>query len=175
MCSSDLWQRIRGIDSTAVVTGEARKSVSSERTFAKDLTDDETLERELLRLCVSSTAHLRADDLRARTVTVKLRDADFTTRSSSHTLTDPVETDQAVYAVAVSLLRELRKKRRCPARLLGVGLSGLTPADAPSQLALFGEDDPVESDRARTIARVVDDLRERFGRSAVLPGRVLEP
>ena len=169
-----LWRRMRGIDSSAVVAGEPRKSVSSERTFSQDLDDDQSIERELLRLCVSATTGLRNADLRARTVTVKLRDFDFTTRTSGHTLPDPVETDHAVFAVALSLLRELRGKRRAPVRLLGVGLSGLVDRDIPSQLGLFPGSGPVESDRDRTLARVVDDLRGRFGRAAVLPGRVLE-
>ena len=132
------------------------------------------MERELLRLCVSATAALRKADLRTRTVTVKLRDSDFKTRQSGHTLPDPVETDHAVYAVALPLLRELRQRRRTPVRLLGVGLSGLIERDAPAQIGLFPGSDPVESDRDRTLARVVDDLRHRFGRGAVLPGRVLE-
>lgn len=169
-----LYERVRGIDATRVLAREPRKSVSSERTFARDLGEDRTVERELLRVCVSATAALREADLRARTVTVKLRDADFTTRQSGHTLPDPVETDQAVYAVALSLLRELRRRRRAPVRLLGVGLSGLVERDAPAQLGLFPGSDPVESDRDRWLARVVDDLRDRFGRGAVLPGRVLE-
>ena len=170
-----LWRRVRGIDGSAVTQGHPRKSVSSEHTFAHDLVDDHTVERELMRLCVSATTHLRGADARARTITVKLRDADFTTRSSAHTLPDPVETDHAVYAVALSLLRELRRKRRAPVRLLGVGLSGLVDRDVPAQLVLFPRSDPVESDRDRALARVVDDLRGRFGREAVLPGRVLEP
>ena len=77
-------------------------------------------------------------------------------------------------AVALPLLRELRQRRRTPVRLLGVGLSGLIERDTPAQLGLFPGSDPVESDRDRMLARVVDDLRDRFGRSAVLPGRVLE-
>ena len=169
-----LYERMRGIDASAVLAREPRKSVSSEHTFARDLQGDRKVERELLRLCVSATAALRKAYLRTRTVTVKLRDADFTTRQSGHTLPDPVETDHAVYAVALPLLRELRQRRRAPVRLLGVGLSGLIEQDTPAQLGLFPGSDPVESDRDRMLARVVDDLRDRFGHSAVLPGRVLE-
>ena len=169
-----LYERMRGVDSSTVLAREPRKSVSSERTFARDLEGDRAIERELLHLCVSATAGLRKADLRARTVTVKIRDPDFNTRQSGHSLPDPVETDHAVYAVALPLLRELRQKRRTPVRLLGVSLSGLIERDAPSQLGLFAGSDPVESDRDRTLARVVDDLRDRFGRGAVLPGRVLE-
>jgi len=61
----------------------------------------------------------------ARTVTVKLRDADFTTRQASRTLADAVQADRAVYAVARGLLSRLRAARRVPARLIGVALSQL--------------------------------------------------
>jgi DNA polymerase-4 len=170
-----LYDRMRGIDGVVVSEREPRKSVSTERTFGRDLHADQDVERELLRICVSVSSALREGDLRARTITVKLRDADFRTRQAAHSLPDAVETDHAVYAVALPLLRELRARRRVGVRLMGVALSGLVEREAPSQLGLFSGDDPLESDRDRVLARVVDDLRDRFGRGAVLPGRVLEP
>ena len=148
--------------------------VSSERTFARDLHKDHTVERELLRLCVSVTSALPDAEPRTRSITVRVRDPDFITRQSSHTLPDPVETEHAVYAVALPLLRGLRRRQRAGVRLLGVALSGLVERDVPAQLGLFAGVDEVESDRHRALAHVVDDLRDRFGRSAVLPGRVLE-
>ena len=108
-------------------------------------------------------------------MTVKLRDADFTTRQSSHTLGEPVESETAVFAVARTLLEELRSRRAGPVRLIGVGLSSLRERVDADQLGLFGGEARNESDRERTIARVVDDLRERFGEEAVLPARIVEP
>jgi DNA polymerase-4 len=169
-----LHDRIRGIDGSSVAEPEPRKSVSTERTFGQDLRGDAEVERELLRICVAVTSALRTADLKARTITVKLRDQDFTTRQAGHTLPDAVETDHAVFAVALPLLRELRATRRTGVRLIGVGLTGLVEREAPHQLGLFPGDDPLESDRDRALARVLDDLRGRFGRRAVLPGRVLE-
>ena len=63
--------------------------------------------------------------------------------------------------------------RRVPARLLGVSLSGLTEADGEAQLTLFDEGSPMlESDKDRRLSRAIDAVRSRFGRDAVLPGRV---
>ena len=81
-----LHRRIRGLDSARVDPREPRKSISSERTFPADLETDEELEEALLRLSVSVGRTMRRSGLGARTVTVKLRDSDFTTRSRSRTL-----------------------------------------------------------------------------------------
>jgi DNA polymerase-4 len=168
-----LWSRARGLDSSRVNPGEPRKSVSSERTFAWDLHADTALEKELLRLVTSVGGTLRKAGLRGRTVTVKIRDEDFKTRTASHTLPEPLEADLTLLQVARTLLGYLRKSRRRGVRLLGVGVSSLVEGECAPQLELFGGEGPVESERDRTISRVVDGLRERFGDDAVLPGGML--
>lgn len=168
-----LHDRIRGLDRTPVASHEARKSVSSERTFGRDLETDREVERELVRLVGSVARTLRSNGLRARTVTVKIRDDDFKTRQAGHTVPDAVESDTAVLSVARGLLRELRARRQRGVRLLGVALSGLVDADTPSQLGLFDEAAGRETTRDRTLSRVLDDLRDRFGEDAVLPARIL--
>ena len=107
-----LYRRMRGLDSARVDPREPRKSISSERTFFSDLDSDEELEGALMRLSVSVGRTLRRSGLRARTITVKLRDSDFTTRSRGRTVPEAVETDAALFSVACELLRELRHRRR---------------------------------------------------------------
>ena len=165
-----LHRRMRGLDPSSVDPREPRKSISSERTFFQDL---KYLERVLLRLCRSVTHTLRKAGLRARTITVKLRDGDFKTRSGSRTVAEPLETDGATYRIARELLAELRARRRTPARLLGVGLTNLGSGDDPVQFGLFEEEDRLEGHRERALGHVVDGLRERFGDHAVLPGRII--
>lgn len=168
-----LYRKVRGIDESRVDPSERRKSISSERTFFEDLSKDDDLERRMLELVNSIGATLRKKELRARTVTVKLRDHDFQTRQHSRTTPEPIESNAAIADVAHALLKELREQRRVPARLLGVGLSGLVSADRVQQLALF--DNPVagETDRDRDVSRVVDELADRFGYGAVVPGRMI--
>jgi len=163
-----LFERVRGIDRAPVEPDREVKSVSRDETFATDLDDDDALAARLLDLADRASADVRAGGLVARTVTVKLRDADFTTRQASRTLAQAVRSDRAVYAVARELLARLRAARRVPARLLGVALSHLATADGEGQLSLL--DAPVqqvESERDRTISRVIDDVRERFGHDAL--------
>lgn len=169
-----LHRRIHGIDRSEVDPHDQRKSISSERTFSEDLDRDEDLDHRLLELATSVAATLRSMGVRSRTVTVKLRDYDFTTRQHSRTLSEPVESNQAIIDVARSLLTELRTDRRVPARLLGVGLSGLTDSNQRTQLALFeGTEGPQESERDRDLSRVVDRLADRFGYGTVVSGGLI--
>lgn len=169
-----LYRRIHGVDSSEVDPHERRKSISSERTFFEDIDDDEELERRLMQQAGSVASTLRHQSFRTKTVTVKLRDHDFKTRQHSRTVPEPIESDQAIYSIAKTLLAELRRKRRVPARLLGIGLSGLVALSDASQLGLFAVPVVGETERERTVSRTVDELRSRFGREAVMPGRLVE-
>jgi len=170
-----LYERVRGIDDGLVEPNREAKSVSRDETFATDIVQDEALEAKLLALADRAAADIREAGLLARTVTVKLRDADFTTRQASRTLPEPVQSDRAVYSVARELLARLRRARRVPARLLGVSLSQLVRPDAAAQLSLLGPATTgVETERDRVIARVMDEVREKFGDDKLARGRTLE-
>jgi DNA polymerase-4 len=164
-----LYQQAQGIDHAAVEPDREAKSVSRDETFPVDLDDDDALAAKLLALADRASADLRDAGLLARTVTVKLRDADFTTRQASRTLPDPVQADRVVFTIARGLLHKLRRARRTPARLLGVALSQLVPLAAPTQLTLLDapSDAILESERDRTISQLIDQVRERFGPDAL--------
>jgi DNA polymerase-4 len=164
-----LHQRVRGIDPSPVEPDREPKSISRDETFPEDLAADDALAARLLPLADRATADLREAGLLARTITVKLRDADFTTRQASRTLADPVQSERVVYEVARALLGKLRAARRVPARLLGVALSQLVTLDADPQLSLLdvGPAPGLETERDRTISRVIDEVREKFGPDAL--------
>jgi DNA polymerase-4 len=164
-----LYQQALGVDHAAVEPDREAKSVSRDETFPVDLDDDAALAAKLFALADRASADLRDAGLVARTVTVKLRDADFTTRQASRTLPDPVRADRVVYAIARELLAKLRRARRTPARLLGVALSQLVPLAAHTQLTLLDAppDAIAESERDRTISQLIDQVRERFGPDAL--------
>ena len=168
-----LWERIRGIDPSEVDAGVRRKSISSERTFSSDVEDDDELERRLLKLCCSVGRQLRSKELRARTVTVKIRDFDFNTRQASTTQPEGIETDQALHTLSAALLRQLRARRHVGARLLGVGVSTLVRHAVGRQLPLFDDGETLETERDRTLSRAVDQVRDRYGHEALSPGSIL--
>ena len=168
-----LYERVRGTDAAPVELDREAKSVSRDETFPTDVDDDDALAAKLLALADRASADLRDGGLAARTVTVKLRDADFTTRQASRTLPDAVRSDRAVYAVARQLLTRLRTARRVPARLLGVALSQLGAADAEGQLSFLERAaGAIETERDRTISRVIDEVRGKFGPDALGRGGV---
>ena len=167
-----LWNRIHGSDAADVVHRTMNRGISRDETFGKDLAADEDIERELLRLVTRAAADMRGDGLTARTVAVRLRDWDFKTRSAQRTLPEPVVSDRVILRVAHELLANLRKARRVPARLVGVRLSGLAPAERLSQLHLQTSD--VETERDRGLTRAIDRVREKFGRKSILPGGITE-
>jgi len=167
-----LYRRVRGIDPTPVDETVETKSVSHERTFARDLREEGEIEAELLRLAVETGATLRGKGLRGRTVTVKVRDAEFRDRQASRTLPDAVESDRAIHEAARALLARLREQRRTPVRLLGIGVSSLAPADGPGQIALF-DAGLAETEKDRSLSRAADAIRARFGAGALQPGRIL--
>ena len=167
-----LYDRVRGIDHGIVEPHFEAKSISRDETFPTDIAEDTELERELLALVVRAASDLRSDGMTARTITVRIRDADFRTRSAARTLDTAVISDRVIYNVARVLLRKLRMARRVPARLLGVALSSLASDPEADQLTLFerSPDAATETERDRTIARAVDRVRAKFGPTGILPG-----
>jgi DNA polymerase-4 len=163
--------RVRGLDDSEVAERDVAKSISRDETFHTDLHDDVLLEGELTELVGRAASELRSDGLTARTVTVRIRDTDFTTRQASRTVDEALASDRALFAVARELLAKLRKSRRVPARLLGVALSNFT-APPTVQLALFdAASPPLETPKDREVSKAVDAVRARFGRDAIAPGR----
>jgi DNA polymerase-4 len=186
-----LARRVQGVDDSLVTPRDRQKQVSREDTFAHDLNDDGVIERELLRLAVRVSADLRRQALRARTVTVKIKDTDFRTRSAQRTLSGYIESEKSVLNAARPLLRLLRGKRRVPVRLLGIALShfddeadaaplpaaqlGLFAPPAPAPGSAAADGDPDESPRDRALTRALDRIRNRYGSGSILPARLVAP
>jgi DNA polymerase-4 len=121
-----LRDRARGVDPRYLELDAERISISTEETFERDLSDRPALHAELRRMAESVAAHLRRDGLSARTVTTKLRYADFSIRSRSTTLPTPIDEPERIGELACALLDRGLRDRPGALRLVGVGVSGLT-------------------------------------------------
>lgn len=115
----EMARRARGIDERPVVTEHEVKSVSQERTFARDVADADALKRQLWQLSQGVSRRLKKAGLATETVAIKLRYADFTTLTRQMTLMTPTDDEQAIYRAALVLLSRAWQRGR-PVRLLGV-------------------------------------------------------
>ncbi len=125
----ELHDRARGRDERPVVTERAPKSESRETTFPADVSDRATLGAMLDRLVDSVCRGLDEGEVAGRTVTLKVRLRPFRTFTRSRTIDHPTRDPDTVRSVARRLLAEFELD--APVRLLGVGVSGLTPAGKP--------------------------------------------
>lgn len=121
-----LRDRARGLDPRDLETTTERVSISTEETFARDVADRSLLHAELRRMAADVAESLRRSGLAARTVTTKLRYADFSLRSRSATLAAPVDEAERIAELACRLLDRGLRDRPGALRLVGVGVSGLS-------------------------------------------------
>jgi DNA polymerase-4 len=157
-----------GRDDRRVSSRAREKSVGAEETFEVDVDDAEQIRRELLRLSGRTARALRSSGLVARTISVKLRRADFSTITRSRTLAEPTDVTRRIYATACDLygasgLIGVRL------RLVGVRATGLIAAAGSGSQLVLGED----ADAWRAAEGAVDEITRRFGSGAVRPGSLL--
>jgi DNA polymerase IV len=168
--SAHLHALANGRDPRPVDPDEADKSVGAEETFETDVTDGGTVVRELLRLSERTAARLRASGHVGRTVSIKVRFADFTTITRARTLPVATDTGHEVFGVARDLYGALGLDRP-RIRLVGVRVEGIRPADGTTrQLELGGREHGWrEADEA------VDRAARRFGAGAIRPATLIGP
>jgi DNA polymerase-4 len=159
-----------GRDSRSVETAVREKSVGAEETFDVDVADPEVIRRELLRLSRRTARALRGSGSAARTVTVKLRKADFKTITRSRTLPEPTDVTQRIYETACALYEASGLSGQARLRLVGVRATGLVPATAASTQLSLG-DRPSSWPAAET---ALDRITGRFGADAVRPAALVE-
>lgn len=147
---------------------EPDRSMGAQETFGRDVSDRETIVRELLRLSERVTRRMRAGGVAGRTVTITVRFTDFTTITRSRTLPDPTDVTREVHQTAVGLYDALRLQR-IPLRLVGVRVEGLVPRTRVHRQGILGERERgwPEADRA------ADRAAERYGSRAVRPASLL--
>jgi len=159
----------KGEDGRRVEGSREAKSISEERTYGSDLRDPELIDRALLERSVGVARELRKCALQARTVHLKVRTGDFKTWTRSKALKEGTDLPDSIVAAAREMFARRIRLQGKGVRLLGVGVSSLSPVGA-GQVTLFP--DPAE-EKAHRLAAAADALRDRFGEEAVTRARLL--
>lgn len=159
------WRRVlemgRGEDDSPVHSeSEDAKSYSKQETFSADLGDFLEIERIVKGMIDELMPKVRADGAKVRTITVKVRYADFTQESCGRSLEAAADLEAPFYPLVAPLLRAAWSRRR-PLRLVSVRLAGVW--GGPAQMEMFAQAD----ERRRKLAGVLDRLN-RGGRDAVV-------
>jgi DNA polymerase-4 len=159
-----------GRDPRRVTPQEPDRSTGAEETFARDVDDPDVVRRHLLALSGKTAARMRHAGHVGRTISIKVRFADFTTITRSRTLRDPTDVARVIYDTAVALYDALGLQR-ARIRLVGVRVEGLAARDAtPRQLDFDGRDE-----EWRAAESAADRAVARFGRGAVQPATLVRP
>ena len=161
-----LYELAWGRDYRDVVPDEPEKSIGNEETFSRDIDSPEEILAEFLRMTEKATARLRERGLFAKTITMKIKFADFTTLSRAKTLPIGIDSTQETYEIVKKLYLALRNEG-ARIRLVGVSLSNLLE-EAPVQLELGARDRGW-----RDADTAIDKAKARFGRGSVRPGRLI--
>lgn len=160
-----LFRLARGIDSRRVKKDEGAKSVSAERTLARDLADYAALEDKLWSLSETVAGDLKRKNLAGTTITLKLKTSMHRILTRSRTLDTPTQLAETLFETGTDLLRPL--VNGTPYRLIGIGVSQFRPLSEADQPDLI---EPKRTKRA-TAERAMDNLKGRFGKSAIQKGR----
>ncbi|WP_436756934.1 DNA polymerase IV [Streptosporangium sp. V21-05] len=159
-----------GRDERPVTPDVPDKSIGAEETFATDIADPAEIRRELLRLSERVAARLRRSGSVGRTVSVKLRRADFTTLTRSRSLREPTDVAKILYEVSCALYTASGLEN-VHLRLVGVRVENLGPAAGATRQLGLGERETGWREAEQAMDRAV----RRFGQDAVLPASLVRP
>src|SRR3984893_4736481 len=151
----------QGMDDRPVVPEREAKSISAETTFDRDKADFRALELCLWQLCEKVSVRLKHNALAGSTVALKLKTADFRIRTRAQSLAHPTQLATRIFDTARNLL--VAEVDGTMFRLLGVGVSPLSPADGSDFADLIDR-------RAAETEQAIDRLREKFGKGAIIKG-----
>ena len=156
-----------GIDDREVEPVSQSKSISSERTFRKDIKDRDTLLSILLNEVEEVAQRLRSGHLEARTIALKLRYGDFKTVTRSSTLDNMTNITQVLWQEAESVFLKWYAKSAGALRLLGFGASGLKQAGSGQHILFVNS----EEEKHKRIDKAFDKIKGKYGDDALRRGR----
>lgn len=153
-----LWNKANGIDNNPVIPYTDRKSISSENTFEKDVTEYEYLETFVVSLIEQLAFKMRKENFLTSCLIIKMRYANFETISKQVSL-DFTASDNVLIAKAKTLLESMNREKR-PIRLIGVGFSNLM--HGKQQIDLFSD-----TENNIKLYQALDAINKKFGNKTV--------
>ena len=175
-----IWRLANGQDKRPVDKARVSRSVSHETTFAHDVADISALRASLMLLVEQVGYRIRSAGLKAKTVTLKLRNPDFHTITRSKTLPRPFDSTDLIWETALSLLNTAMSAHFRQLRLLGVAVSNFNGElhDEGMQSGLFDDNDALFAGgsgqagrKPLELDRLADKIRQRFGKQSIHRGR----
>ena len=148
-----------------VISDAKAKSISSESTFAEDISDKETLITYLSYLTEQVATRLREKNRKGKTVKIKIRFHDFTTIVRSKTLSQSSNQTEEIWQTVKALFNTALTTKYASIRLLGVGISGFDNEHS-FQGDLFSN-----TDRYDELDTITDEINQRFGKLKIHRGR----
>jgi len=169
---SHLLELSNGIDMSKVETDYTRKSISSETTLPKDMSDFETIKGIILDRSQKVGKELRENHFLCETIFIKLKFSDFSQVTRSRTLNTPVCSSAAIFNEALALYRKFELKKKI--RLVGVGVTSLKDKNTPIQMQLI-KDERLPEKQWESVDRAVDSIIEKFGHDIIKKATLNEP
>lgn len=181
--------RCLGLDAAPVASDDEVKSVSSEITVSHDLKDFASIAATVDTMAAKVGRRLRKKDLRGRTVALRMRYSDRSTRSAQRRLDRPDNNEHVFMPVLHDMIGELWKPGMA-VRLVGVAVTGFQEEEAFQESlfdsSILAEENPhaesshhvesasaIDAESGRRLSRATDIVKDRFGEMAVFYGREL--
>ena len=157
------WQLANGIDEREVETEEEVKSVGNEYTFEEDVADNEVIQAALIKLCEKVSTRLRADGIKGKTITLKIRLEGFHTFTRAMSLVGATNHSDTIYKTIKKLFIDFDRKGK-KVRLIGVKVSNLMSQGEKDTL-FFNED--IKEKRKENIHKAIDKIKAKFGSKSI--------
>lgn len=157
----DFWRLANGIDSRMVEPAGEAKSISNETTFDVDTMESQKVDAALMAMCEKVSSRLRISGVKCRTITLKVRLADFSTFTRSVTISSATNFIDILYKTISALYKDFDRKGK-KVRLLGVRTSNFCPAGFRDYL--FRDSGDVRREAAH---KALDRIKKRFGDSSI--------
>ncbi|MBL4645666.1 MAG: DNA polymerase IV [Rhizobiales bacterium] len=158
-----------GKDSRKVETVGGAKSVSSETTFNNDISEKTDLLPILRRLSEKVSERLKYKSIAGNTVVLKLKSANFKTRTRNRTLSDPTQLADRIFHEGATLLAKETDGTKY--RLIGIGVSDLCDDNGADPDDLVD----LQAQKRRVAEYAMDEIRKKFGRDGVDLGLTFKP